>query len=70
MKANPAILEKWKTLNEGLADLTEDQVWQLLNLERTGQKRLQFLLRLYGRFNILRTDRERKELMALASEAE
>lgn len=58
------ILESWKSLNDNIKDLDEDQVKELLDKEREGKKRTQFLLRLYGRYNTLRTIRERKELLA------
>lgn len=62
MKTN--YLENWATLNDNIKKLTEQQVKDLLDVERKGEKRTQFLLRLYGRYNTLRTVRERKELMA------
>lgn len=58
------LLENWAALNASLMDLSEEQVETLLNEERSGQKRPAFLLRLYGRFNTLRTQRERRELLA------
>lgn len=63
-KINPAaLLENWAGLNAQLGELTEEECWHLLALEKTGLKRLQFLLRIYGRANKLRTQRERQELV-------
>lgn len=59
-----SILENWQALNEGIKELTEEQVEKLLTQERNGLRRTQFLLRLYGRYNTLRTVRERKEILA------
>lgn len=63
-KDKTEILDNWKALNEGLKQLAEDEAYRLLQVERSDKKRLQFLLRLYGRFNTLRTIRERAELAA------
>lgn len=57
-------LENWAILNDNIKRLPENEVKKLLDKERKGLKRTQFLLRLYGRYNTLRTLRERKELMA------
>lgn len=61
-----ALLTNWNTLaNAGnkLNELSEEACWQLLALEKAGKNRLQFLLRIYGRANKLRTQRERQELV-------
>jgi len=59
-----SILDTWKSLNDGIQDLEEEQVKALLEYERDNLKRIQFLLRIYGRYNTLRTIRERKELVS------
>lgn len=53
----------WKTLNECIMDLNEEQCWDLLDQEKKGKKRIQFLARIYGRASKLRIQRERRELM-------
>lgn len=53
----------WKSLNEFLSAATEDQANALLQRERAGSRRLQFMIRCYGRYNKLRQERERKELI-------
>lgn len=58
------LLKNWSTLNEHLHDLTEQQCSELLKKEKKGKKRVAFLIRIYGRFNTLRTERERLELVA------
>ena len=55
-------LRNWGALNEALRKATEQQCQQLLAAERKGKRRLQFLLRIYGRYNRLRTIRERKAI--------
>lgn len=57
-------LENWSVLNENVQNLDEETLWKLLQRERKGEKRTQFLIRLYGRYNKLRTVRERKELLS------
>lgn len=56
-------LENWDTLNSYVQELTEEELKELLLEEKKGQKRLAFLIRIYGRYNKLRTIRERNELI-------
>lgn len=56
------LLRSWSALNEGLHKLTEQECATLLKAEKLGPRRLSFLIRIYGRFNRLRTTRERNEL--------
>lgn len=56
-------LENWKVLNKHLQKLKENVVIALLKEELRENKRPQFLLRLYGRYNTLRTKRERSEIL-------
>ena len=63
-QADPAtVLRSWQTLQAFLPSLSEKQCWELLEAERTGQRRFQFMLRLYGRANKLRGKREREDLL-------
>ena len=57
-------LSNWSTLNQHVQKLDEATIADLLKKEKKGKRRTQFLLRLYGRFNILRTARERQELIS------
>jgi hypothetical protein len=60
----------WAALNEHLKDpaMTEEQCAALLAAEKGRTKpRVQWLLRIYGKFNKLRTQRERDELAAMGS---
>jgi hypothetical protein len=59
-------LDNWGKLNEFLKQATEEQCTELLKLEKKGKKRLQFKLRIYGRLNKMRTERERNELAGAA----
>ena len=70
MAKNDDALNTWKSLNEALqSDETgEEECLRLLQVERKNQRRLQFMLRLYGRYNKLRTERERRELAAVAAQ--
>lgn len=57
-------LENWATLNKYVQFIDEATLQALIKKEAQGQARPQFLMRLYGRFNRLRTTRERRELLA------
>lgn len=56
----------WRTLNESLADLSEDQVLAELTAERAGKRRTAILVRLHQRYTMLRAERERGEILAEA----
>ena len=53
----------WRSLNEQIGTMTEEELLTLLNAERAGRRRLTILERLHQRYSILRGARERKELM-------
>lgn len=57
-------LQNWATLNNHVQTLDEATLTALLKQERKGQRRTQFLIRIYGRYNKLRTIRERNELLS------
>ena len=57
-------MRSWTELNDKLREATEKDCADMLTKEKkTKSPRLQFLLRIYGRFNKLRTRRERRELI-------
>jgi hypothetical protein len=58
----------WRSLNEKLNTLEEDEVYILLQAERVGERRLSVLQRLHQRYNTLRVARERAELIKEAKE--
>lgn len=60
-----AALANWTTTNEFLRDATEDQAAAALTAERKGKRRLQYLLRIHARYNKVRAERERAELLSL-----
>jgi len=53
----------WRELNKNLNMLTEDEVLELLEIEREGAKRVTFLERLHQRYTMLRAARERVEIL-------
>ncbi len=53
----------WRKLNERMATLSEDEVMEMLEYERTHDRRVKMLLRLHQRGNSLRVARERIELL-------
>lgn len=56
-------LLSWALLNQKLVTATEKECKELLQREKKGERRISFLLRIYGRWNKLRTTRERNEIM-------
>ena len=58
----------WRTLNEALSTLPEQQVKDLLDAEITGAKRVKVIERLHQRYNTLRVAREREELLLFSLE--
>lgn len=56
----------WKELNALVKDADRRTCRQLLDDEKNGKRRKQFLLRIHSRLNKVRADEERAELMELA----
>ena len=53
----------WRSLNDRLPTLTEEEVLDMLNKERNTLKRVSMLERMHQRYNTLRVARERLELL-------
>ncbi len=53
----------WRSLNDRLPTLSEDEVMGMLNNERQTLKRVSVLERMHQRYNTLRVARERLELL-------
>ena len=60
-------LVNWDTLNKVINQMGEVEVKTALDIELKNSKRKQFILRLHRRFCMLRTKRERKQLMEAAA---
>ena len=58
----------WRSLNNELSRMSEQDVLRLLNEERDGAKRVTMLQRLHQRYNTLRVARERLELLKGATQ--
>jgi len=58
-------LATWEGLNTFLRTASEKQAKQLLDMERKGKRRIQYLMRTHARFNRERAQRERTELLRL-----
>jgi hypothetical protein len=58
----------WRSLNNELSRMSEEDVLRLLNEERDGAKRVTMLQRLHQRYNTLRVARERLELLKGATQ--
>ena len=54
----------WRSLNEQLPALTEDEVKALLAQECDGMRRATIMVRLHQRYTALRASRERQELLS------
>ena len=57
-------MNNWRSLNQSLNLLNEEQVKALLDDEIVGQRRTTFLTRLHQRYCILRAARERAEIFS------
>ncbi|MEB3202951.1 MAG: hypothetical protein VKK05_09100 [Synechococcus sp.] len=57
----------WRELNRNIHTYTEDQLLEMLTAERQGTKRITVMQRLHQRYNVLRTTRERLELLREAA---
>ena len=53
----------WRQLNQILPTLDEDTVKRMLEDERRGEQRVTVLVRLHQRYTILRSARERMEIL-------
>lgn len=62
------VLNNWESCNDFLRNCSEQQAAELLELEKTGKKRMQYLLRIHARFNRERARRERSELLTKSGE--
>lgn len=56
----------WRSLNNKLSMMTEQEVFAMLDEELANQRRASVIQRLHQRANTLRVSRERIELMSLA----
>mgnify|MGYP001573567543 CR=1 FL=1 len=52
----------WASLNEALLTMPEDKVFETLQDELRGARRMSFVLRAHARYNVLRAIREREDL--------
>jgi hypothetical protein len=62
------LITTWRSLNNQLSRMSEEDVLRLLNEERVGAKRVSVLERLHQRYNTLRVARERLELLKGATQ--
>jgi len=62
-KAASDILRNWTELNAALMSMNEAEVSALIAAEKKDRNRVTVLLRLQSRFNKLRRERERRELI-------
>lgn len=56
-------LDSWNLCNDYLRDADERQCSLLLAREKSGKRRIQYLLRIHARLNKVRAHRERSELL-------
>jgi hypothetical protein len=65
-KVDLKLLDDWLAFNTFLKAASEDEALQLLVAEQTHRQRTDYLLRAQGRFNKMRGQRERKEILSKA----
>ena len=58
------VLKSWKTLNEVIDELREDQIKELIFHEIENKRREDMVIRLHQRYNKLAAAREREELLS------
>jgi hypothetical protein len=63
----PGPLSNWDQCNDFLRACTEKQASELLAKEKKGSRRIQYLLRIHSRINVLRAKRERSELLKVSA---
>jgi hypothetical protein len=56
----------WRELNARLSSLREDELANLIEEERQGERRTTLMIRMHQRFTALRAMRERRELLTSA----
>jgi hypothetical protein len=59
-----SVLKSWKTLNEFIDELREDQLKELIWWEVENKRRVDIVVRLHQRYAKLAAAREREELLA------
>ena len=57
------VLLNWRSLNANVAKLDEKTAERLIQIEIKNRRRKQFVLRLIGRWQMMRDRRERDEIM-------
>jgi hypothetical protein len=57
----------WRELNARLGSLREDELEGLIQEELRGEKRPTLLVRMHQRFTVLRSLRERREILSVAT---
>ena len=55
-------LASWPACNEFLRTATELEAANMLKMEKAGKKRVQYMMRIFSRFNSERANRERREM--------
>ena len=53
----------WRELNARLGSLREDELEQMIRTEMKGERRPTLLIRMHQRFTVLRSLRERREIL-------
>lgn len=56
------VLKTWIALNNVIRKADEAECLRLLQAERSGRRRQQFMLRIHSRLNRVRRERERREI--------
>jgi len=62
------VLKSWASMNKALSMLTENDLKTAINREITGNRRKDVAIRLHQRYTIIRSKRERTELIDAITE--
>ena len=57
----------WRELNARLGSLREDELEQMIREELKGERRPTLLIRMHQRFTVLRSLRERRDILNVAT---
>lgn len=58
-------MKTWREIEKAMPTLTEEQLWELLDAERVGQRRHTVMLRLHQHVCVVRAARERAEILGV-----
>jgi len=58
-------MKTWRDIEKALPSLSEQELWDMIQSERTGPRRHTVMLRLHQKYCVLRAARERAEILGV-----